>query len=89
MTTRRQRSRHAEFIINGTRIDHRPILRSQVMNGVWSISSSSGQLVIGVGMNHATDQFSDGAGLSPKNSALLCLTVGKMSGSAVADEATV
>jgi transcription elongation factor GreA len=36
------------------RIDHRPILRSQVMNGVWSISSSSGQPVIGAGMNHAT-----------------------------------
>jgi hypothetical protein len=36
------------------RIDHRPILRSQVMNGVWSISSSGGQPVIGAGMNHAT-----------------------------------
>ena len=34
-------------------IDHRPILRSQVMNGVRSISCSSGQQVIGAGMNHA------------------------------------
>jgi len=58
-------------------VSHRPILRSQLMNGARSISSNCGQPLIGAGVNHVTGQFSGGTGASPKNSVSLCLTVGK------------